>query len=31
VEVQAIEAFDTIFNNDAVSNSALVGVDRVAS
>jgi hypothetical protein len=30
-EVQAIEAFDTIFNNDTVSNSAQVGVDRLAS
>jgi hypothetical protein len=30
-EVEAIESFDTIFNNDAVSNSAQVGVDRVAS
>jgi hypothetical protein len=30
-EVQAIETFDTIFNNDAVLNSAEVGVDRVAS
>jgi hypothetical protein len=30
-KVQAIETFDTIFNNDAVSNSAQVEVDRVAS
>jgi hypothetical protein len=31
VEVEAIESFDTIFNNDAVSNPANVGGDRVAS
>jgi hypothetical protein len=31
VEVEAIETFDTIFNNDAVWNHALIGVDRAAS
>jgi hypothetical protein len=29
--VEAIESFGTIFNNDAVPNSAQVDVDRVAS